>query len=329
MKIYDKETLKKAVKESRNYTELCIKMGKVPATTAFKVLKRNILEYKIDVSHFDSFYKLKLKRLYPIIEKSCPICRSLFKTKDGNRDEKTYCSKKCANGLNIGNRRTPETNLKVSLALKGRIIWNVDKSGQLNFEKQLFCKEKTIIKNKVLFYEKICEFCKNSIQTRREKKMFCNRDCQMKGLWKRESYRNKILSSIDKRVKSGTHQGWTTRNILSYPERFFKKVLELNGFKGKFITNHPIKKRDLGIDCDACYFLDFYFPEFNLDLEIDGKQHKLIERADSDQKRDAALKENGYKVYRIEWKCLNKQSGKDHIKQEIKKFLEFMVHSPK
>ena len=72
------------------------------------------------------------------------------------------------------------------------------------------------------------------------------------------------------------------------------------------------------------YFLDFYFPEFNLDLEIDGKQHEYPERKESDKLRDTALTSNGYKVYRVKWKSLNTKEGKIFIKEEIEKFLKFM-----
>lgn len=298
-KNFSKEELEYKCKISNNFTELQYNLGynsKGGSRNVSKRLKKYLLLYNIDFSHFDSFYKLRLKRIYPIIEKECSVCKNKFKTEKGSPKEKIYCSKRCANKLNLGKRRSKETNLKVSLVLR---------------------------KNKPI-YEKTCEFCKNIFTTKIEKKVFCNRNCQLKGLWLRPDYRNKVISKIHENVKSGKHQGWKTRNILNYPEKFFKKVLELNGFKNKFITNYPVKKSDLGLKDNACYFLDFYFPEIKLDLEIDGKQHRLLERKESDRNRDLALDKSGYKVYRIEWKSLNKPEGKDFIKKEIEKFLVYL-----
>jgi hypothetical protein len=127
---------------------------------------------------------------------------------------------------------------------------------------------------------------------------------------------------MNERVQNGTHQGWTTRNILSFPEKFFKRVFEENGYAERFKTNHPVKKRDLGIDCDACYFLDFYFPDHKLDIEIDGRQHERNEIREHDEFRDTKLIKNSYKVYRIKWKHPQKES--EYLKAEIKKILDYL-----
>lgn len=87
--------------------------------------------------------------------------------------------------------------------------------------------------------------------------------------------------------------------------------------------NHAVKKRDLGLDCDANYFLDFFFEEKMIDLEIDGKQHIYSDRKESDRVRDEALSKHGYKVYRIKWKSINTDDGKKYIKEEIDKFLKY------
>ncbi len=69
------------------------------------------------------------------------------------------------------------------------------------------------------------------------------------------------------------------------------------------------------------YFLDFYFPEKKMVLEIDGKQHKY--RVEHDKVRDERLSNVGIKVFRIKWKSINNESGKIYIKNEIDKFLNF------
>ena len=56
-------------------------------------------------------------------------------------------------------------------------------------------------------------------------------------------------------------------------------------------------------------------------MEIDGKQHKS--RTEHDNFRDKILTENGYVVYRIKWKNINTENGKNYMKNEIDKFLMF------
>ena len=89
----------------------------------------------------------------------------------------------------------------------------------------------------------------------------------------------------------------------------------------KYEHNYSITKKDLGVNEPYSYFLDFYIKDKNVDLEIDGKQHKY--REEHDKIRDKILKDNGYNVYRIKWKSINSKNGKKYIKEEINKFLGF------
>ena len=95
----------------------------------------------------------------------------------------------------------------------------------------------------------------------------------------------------------------------------------LNNNNIEFKHNHPVNKRNLGLNNSCNYFLDFYIKNKNIDLEIDGKQHRS--RQEHDDFRDKILIENGYVVYRIKWKNINTDNGKTYMKNEIDKFLEF------
>lgn len=135
--------------------------------------------------------------------------------------------------------------------------------------------------------------------------------------------KEKLSISAKERVNNGTHKGWQSRNIESYPEKFFKEVLKNNNIEFEF--NKVIKKRDLGIDCDSNYFLDFHIKGTNIDLEIDGKQHKWKDRVEHDRIRDESLTKSGYDVYRIRWKSINTEKGKQYIQQEINKFIQYYM----
>jgi len=125
--------------------------------------------------------------------------------------------------------------------------------------------------------------------------------------------------SAKERFKNGRLKGWSTRNIESYPEKFFKEVLNSNNIDYEF--NKPVKKSDLGIKCSCNYFLDFYLKDANIDLEIDGKQHDR--RIEHDNYRDSHLINSGYDVYRIKWKEINSENGKKYIENEISKFIDY------
>ena len=131
----------------------------------------------------------------------------------------------------------------------------------------------------------------------------------------------KVTKSINERVKNGTHKGWQSRNITSFPEKFFIKVLKNNNLFDKCKVNFKIKKKDLGLDEEGTYFLDFYFKDKKIDLEIDGSQHSF--RKEHDMKRDEYVTKNDIIVYRIKWKSINNDKGKKYIKNEINKFLDF------
>lgn len=284
--------IRKAVEESKTLSEVTEKLG---CTGSFNNVRRYIKKFNIDITHFDSSYKNRQRVKYKQITKICPICKDEFVTKN-NKRERTYCSQTCANKLSLGNRHSIRTHEKISNTLK-------------------------LPEEERVQYRHICVYCgKEFILLRKNnKRKYCSNECRNKD----PVYRKKLSDSAQERVRNGTHQGWISRNILSYPEKYFKAVFENNGFKNKFITNYPIKKRDIGIDNSACYFLDFYFPDKNIDVEIDGSQHERKEHKIHDQFRDSKLKEHGYKIYRIKWK--NPIKYKEYLDGEIQNILNVLI----
>ncbi len=129
----------------------------------------------------------------------------------------------------------------------------------------------------------------------------------------------KMRESALKSFKEGTHATWQTRNIESYPEKYFKRVLE-NLSLTNYEFNHPIKN-----DEGKTYFLDFYFSNGKIDLEIDGSQHKLPERIESDKKRDKFLEKEGIKVFRIDWKNPKTKKGKGYLEEKIKELFDLYM----
>ena len=71
------------------------------------------------------------------------------------------------------------------------------------------------------------------------------------------------------------------------------------------------------------YHIDFALMDKKIALEIDGKQHKEKALKYRDDKKDVYLSNEGWKVYRIPWKSINTEQGKQYIKTKIDEFVEF------
>lgn len=320
MKSISLDILREKIKESINWSNVCLSFGYVRSTNTIKKLKRLCIDNTIDFSHFDSRAR---KSKYEIINKICPVCKIEFKTqRRDDRKEKTYCSKKCCNSLNLGGRYSKET-------IDKRVKWIRDKYSSKNSHvkisvsktnkkhnslKKIFIKKTPILRN--------CLICGDVFSSIKNIQNYCSLSCSGKARWKNPDYRNNLISKIKERVKNGTHKGWQSRNILSYPEQFFKTALNNNGYENSYKINFPIAKKSLGVNCTACYFLDFYFEDIKLNIEIDGKQHDFQERKESDKKRDELLNKYGIEVYRIKWK--NPAKHKDYINEKIKELINYI-----
>jgi len=221
-----------------------------------------------------------------IITKECPSCKNEFKTR-ADKKERTCCSIACANSHKPKRIKNPNLVRKKSISTR--------KTKQINKK-----------------IDKKCRKCdSNYIGTKKSK--FCSPVC-------RSQHQSETMKM---NIKNGICKGWQTRNIESYPEKFFIKILRSN--KIDYVFNKQISKKSLGLDLISSYFLDFYIEKNGnmIDLEIDGKQHRYEDQIISDLIRDTALKENMYIVYRIEWNGINSNAGKIRMKEKINNFLTF------
>ena len=74
-------------------------------------------------------------------------------------------------------------------------------------------------------------------------------------------------------------------------EKLLKSKLEC--LKIMYIHQYPI------FDLKLQYIVDFYLPEHNLILEVDGFVHSTFFQKMKDKNRDIFLKRKGYKIIRI------------------------------
>jgi very-short-patch-repair endonuclease len=237
--------------------------------------------------------------------KTCENCSSL---NNGNYGSGRFCSSTCARGFSTKNKRA-EINEKVSKKLTGYYF-----KSDLKLEKTIKIKVQT---------DRHCKYCNSVFYFRKKTNEFCSNTCSAKFRTLNKQYIQKLSDAANNNIANGTHQGWQSRKVRSYAELFFEDVLRNNNLFDRCSVEHKIKKSDLGLNCSMNYFMDFYFPELKLDLEIDGKQHEYKERKESDRVRDEALSKNGITVYRIKWKNPNTEENKEYIKNEIEKFLNY------
>lgn len=275
------------------------------------------------------------KKSFEYISK-CEKCGNEFTqiTTQYNIDKKKckrFCSRACANS----HVRTEESKAKTSASLN-RIYENKGisrRSSNPEYRKNCSIKAVSSHSNRSKEIQKhFCKFCKKEIYAKYFYGVYCYECAEEKGLKNLQLYtidgkripsKKRIEASRTAQLKliaEGKHRGWKTRNITSYPENFWKEVLKNNNIEYSF--NHVVSKHDLGLDDKSNYFLDFLLPG-NIDLEIDGKQHKYSDRIKSDKIRDELLIKNGYKVYRIEWNEVSSEKGKLLMKEKIDNFLNY------
>lgn len=121
--------------------------------------------------------------------------------------------------------------------------------------------------------------------------------------------RKKLSVSRIKSISEGNTKRWQSRTGQSYPEKYFEQYLMNEGLNFE-MQYHIINEH-------RNYFLDFYFPDKKIDLEIDGLQHDWPDRMESDQIRDSFLNSIGIKVIRIKWGNPNSSKTNEYFRAKI------------
>lgn len=220
--------------------------------------------------------------------KYCKYCG-----KELNSEYKTFCNSSCSASFNNKLRKlSKETKKKISQGILKYYS---------TLQKEEISKRECVICHK-LFLPEI------SSNKRISLRKTCSKECD------RKLRQQNGRITIKKMMIDGRYKSWQTRNITSYPEKFWMNVLDNNHIK---YTREDFKTKK--------YFLDFLIEKNNIkiDLEIDGKQHEYSERKIHDSIRDEYLSSLGYIVYRIPWNSINTEEGKNKMKSKINDFIQF------
>lgn len=162
--------------------------------------------------------------------------------------------------------------------------------------------------------ELTCKFCKKIFFTTKCNMSYHENSCEKnpnkikrKGHKLSDETKKKLSDSLKIAFKEGRNKGWIKSygQTASYPERFFKKVFENDFIDKNFEINLPVH----------LYFLDFAWKEKMKVIEIDGQQHyRTKEAQEYDKKRDLYLINLGWKILRIKWIDVLKDTQK-YIKE--------------
>ena len=251
-------------------------------------VKKKILSFckerNIDIENIISNNKIKDIR-------KCLYCGKELKGK--RKNQKKFCNSSCSASYNnkLRNGMSDESKLKISETLKKK------------FKDRLF-----------IPHSKTCAICGNTYTPKMlssgkfSKSTVYSDECHKKLKVQRGKEVSKQL------IEECRHQGWKSRNIISYAERFWINVLEKN--------NIPYQRE---YHLDKKYFLDFFIEKDGkiIDLEIDGKQHKYEDRCAHDKIRDEYITNKGIIVYRIEWNEIQTDKGSSLMKEKINNFIDY------
>jgi hypothetical protein len=199
--------------------DVCVQVYGYTNGSTIKKIFYFIEENDIDISHFKGKNK---NRKYNIIQRTCPICDSKFDVSE--KDKKITCSIGCSNTY-FRSQKPKEIRDKISESLK--------KYNQSNPNNAV--------------YKRKCIHCGLEFERQRLKSGLLSSSTTCSEVCRRELISTKISKSVKERIDKGIHNGWQSRNIISYPEKFFIEVLNNNKIKYEF--NHSINKRNiLGVD---------------------------------------------------------------------------------
>jgi len=106
-----------------------------------------------------------------------------------------------------------------------------------------------------------------------------------------------LSNNMTERIKQNRRSNYR-RDKRSYLEASFETWLKENNISLKYETEFTIKNHIT----KKWYFVDFYFPEINLIVELDGKQHEKPKHKEADRIRDDYITTNlNIDIFRISY----------------------------
>lgn len=112
---------KKLLSESVSYSDVARKLNLHVNGKCFKEIKKLIQQHNLDCDHFLTSAQISNIRRYGHpdgkylkINKNCPVCKKIFETQKGHKNEKTVCSHACANTYFRSGQNNPNYEVKIN-----------------------------------------------------------------------------------------------------------------------------------------------------------------------------------------------------------------------
>lgn len=232
----------------------------------------------------------------------CHNCHGEIKSKFA----KKFCNQSCAAIFNNQNQppRSSESRKRTSESVKKAF-----KIKQIT-PKRLFGKNNPSYKHgKYIPKERKCVNCYLEFKGIRKT---CSNKC----------FRNYLSKKriIFLKTNAGSFSWINSRGEPSYFELNFKKWLIKFGFTENidFVINYHIVNNEI----NTSYFLDFFFPKKNVNIECDGTHHEREQQFIRDTIRDKFLSKQNITVYRISIRDYNRKNNRRIVLENIVKLLE-------
>jgi very-short-patch-repair endonuclease len=160
-----------------------------------------------------------------------------------------------------------------------------------------------------------CKICKKSFTTMKNEK-YCSNSCKETA---KKQTNEKISKSVKLAFKEGRHLGnaYRNRKNKSYLEKSFIDYIAKEFPFVKYEFNYIVKILDENNNYKKCFYIDFYFPNQNIGIELDGKQHEYTK--EYDEIRDNLIYETQKtKIIRVTYEEFFSQTRKQEIDDILK-----------
>lgn len=230
----------------------------------------------------------KVRRDFEIVSPKCNYCSSNLSYQD-YKNKKKFCNSSCAASFNGKNRsHTDETKAKIGSALKAR--------------------PKKDKKPRIM----TCQWCDIVFLTLSDNKpKYCGGDCRSQAM------SNNRIAFLKR--NAGTFN-WIPNNTPSYFEKSFMDWLDDNGYRDEYVAQQHFHNDEANTN----YFLDIYFDDIKLNIELDGTHHEREQQQKRDFTRDEFLRRRmGIYVHRISIRNYNRKNGRQKCWDDAKQIIEW------
>ena len=173
-----------------------------------------------------------------------------------NQRHNKFCSRSCSASFYNTDRKGVALDASVKQKISASVL-KFNRENPYTGLKKLFCN--------VSF----CCICNSVIQNKIVKT--CSPECKF----------TLASNNMTERIKQNRRSNYR-RDKKSYLEKSFETWLVDNNISLKYESEHTIRNHIT----QKWYFVDFYFPEINLIVELDGKQHEKPKHKEADKIRD-------------------------------------------